>query len=69
VCAKLDKKLRDNLRDARNSLLSDGTAATEMYSFHRPVLILMDRASDRIGQSECGHWTVCYRQAASEDDA
>ena len=45
VATKLDKKLRDNLRDARNSLFSDGTA-TGRYSFHRPVLVLVDRAMD-----------------------
>ena len=45
VAAKLDKKLRDNQRDARNSLFSDGTA-TRRYSFHRPVLVLVDRAGD-----------------------
>ena len=45
VAVKLDKKLRDNLKDARNSLFSDGTA-TGRYSFHRPVLVLVDRAVD-----------------------
>merc|ERR1719433_1749164 len=45
VATKLDKKLRENLRDARNSLFSDGTA-TGRYSFHRPVLVLVDRAVD-----------------------
>ena len=45
VASKLDKKLRDNLRDARNSLFSDGTA-TGMYSFHMPVLVLVNRAVD-----------------------
>ena len=45
VATKLDKKLRENLRDARNSLFSDGTA-TGRYSFHRPVLVLVDRAMD-----------------------
>ena len=41
VAAKLDNKLRD----ARNSLFNDGTA-TGRYSFHRPVLVLVDRAMD-----------------------
>ena len=45
VAVKLDKKLRDNLRDARNSLFSDASAAGR-YSFHRPVLVLVDRAVD-----------------------
>jgi len=44
VAAKLDKKLRDNLKDARNSLFNDAT--TGRYSFHRPVLVLVDRAVD-----------------------
>ena len=41
VAERLDKKLRENLRDARNSLFTDG-AITGRYSFHRPVLILVD---------------------------
>ena len=45
VASKLDKKLRDNLKDARNSLFNDATA-TGRYSFHRPVLVLVDRAVD-----------------------
>ena len=45
VATKLDKKLRDNLRDARNSLFNEATA-TGRYSFHRPVLVLVDRAVD-----------------------
>ena len=45
VAMKLDKKLRDNLKDARNSLFSDATASGR-YSFHRPVLVLVDRAVD-----------------------
>jgi len=45
VAERLERKLRDNLRDARNSLFSDGTA-TGRYSFHRPVLVLVDRSVD-----------------------
>ncbi len=46
VAARLDKKLRENLRDARNSLfLSDGVQAGQ-FSFYRPVLILLDRQFD-----------------------
>ena len=45
VAMQLDKKLRDNLKDARNSLFNDATAAGR-YSFHRPVLVLVDRSVD-----------------------
>ncbi|KAF4520597.1 hypothetical protein B566_EDAN006008 [Ephemera danica] len=46
VAEKLDKKLRENLRDARNSLfLMDATQASH-YSFQRPLLILLDRNVD-----------------------
>ena len=45
VADRLERKLRENLRDARNSLFSDGTA-TGRYSFHRPVLVLVDRSVD-----------------------
>jgi len=45
VASKLDKKLRDNLKDARNSLFNDGTS-NGRYSFHRPVLVLVDRSVD-----------------------
>jgi len=46
VAEKLDKKLRDNLRDARNSLFGSDGAAAGRYSFHRPVLVLVDRSVD-----------------------
>jgi len=46
VADKLDKKLRDNLKDARNSLFGSDGAATGRYSFHRPVLIIVDRSVD-----------------------
>jgi len=46
VAEKLDKKLRDNLKDARNSLFGSDGAAAGRYSFHRPVLVLVDRAVD-----------------------
>lgn len=62
VAAKLDKKLRDNLRDARNSLFSDGTA-TGRYSFHRPVLVLVDRAVD---MSTPLHHTWTYQALAHD---
>ncbi|XP_023327317.1 sec1 family domain-containing protein 1 [Eurytemora carolleeae] len=46
VAEKLDKKLRDNLKDARNSLFGSDGAAAGRYSFHRPVLVLVDRSVD-----------------------
>ena len=44
--SRLDKKLRENLRDTRNSLfINDGMQAGQ-YSFYRPVLVLLDRQFD-----------------------
>ncbi|RZF38555.1 hypothetical protein LSTR_LSTR006150 [Laodelphax striatellus] len=46
VAEKLDKKLRENLRDTRNSLfLTDATQAGN-FSFQRPLLIILDRNVD-----------------------
>ena len=45
VASKLDKKLRDNLKDTRNSLFNEASAGGR-YSFQRPVLVLVDRAVD-----------------------
>ncbi|TRY79462.1 hypothetical protein TCAL_06784, partial [Tigriopus californicus] len=46
VATRLDKKLRENLRDARNSLfVSDGIQAGQ-YSFYRPLLVILDRQFD-----------------------
>merc|ERR1712223_1312365 len=51
VAKKLDKKLRENLRDTRNSLfLNDGGGmqggGSGHFSFHRPVLVILDRQVD-----------------------
>ncbi|PAA73664.1 hypothetical protein BOX15_Mlig019279g2 [Macrostomum lignano] len=46
VAAKLDKKLRDNLRDARNSLFTGSGDSAAQYSFQRPLLLLLDRSLD-----------------------
>ncbi|CAF1590951.1 unnamed protein product [Adineta ricciae] len=43
---KLDKKLRDNLRDPRNSLFSSDSMATGALSFQRPLLVILDRSTD-----------------------
>ncbi|CAB3987461.1 sec1 family domain-containing 1 [Paramuricea clavata] len=45
VSEALDKKLRENLRDARNSLFA-GDMSTGQFSFQRPVLIILDRNID-----------------------
>lgn len=47
VASRLDKKLRENLRDTRNSLfINDGMSQAGQYSFYRPVLVLLDRQFD-----------------------
>ncbi|CAF1020763.1 unnamed protein product [Adineta steineri] len=43
---KLDKKLRENLRDSRNSLFSTDSMATGALSFQRPLLVILDRSTD-----------------------
>eukprot|EP00117_Sycon_ciliatum_P018072 scpid60804/ scgid5571/ Sec1 family domain-containing protein 1; SLY1 homolog; Syntaxin-binding protein 1-like 2 len=45
IAEALDKKLRENLRDTRNSLFTGDTAAGQ-FSFQRPLLILLDRSLD-----------------------
>uniref|UniRef100_A0A8C2GAC3 Sec1 family domain-containing protein 1-like n=1 Tax=Cyprinus carpio TaxID=7962 RepID=A0A8C2GAC3_CYPCA len=46
VAVKLDKKLRENLRDARNSLFTGDTMGTGQFSFQRPLFVLADRNLD-----------------------
>ncbi|KAG2457512.1 SCFD1 protein, partial [Polypterus senegalus] len=46
ITKKLDKKLRENLRDARNSLFTSDTMGTGQFSFQRPLLVLLDRNLD-----------------------
>uniref|UniRef100_A0A8C5QW49 Sec1 family domain containing 1 n=1 Tax=Leptobrachium leishanense TaxID=445787 RepID=A0A8C5QW49_9ANUR len=46
VASKLDKKLRENLRDARNSLFTGDNLAAGQFSFQRPLLVLVDRNID-----------------------
>jgi len=51
VAQKLDKKLRDNLRDSRNSLFSADGGGTlggvgSQMSFQRPLLAILDRCLD-----------------------
>ncbi|KAG8177103.1 hypothetical protein JTE90_015247 [Oedothorax gibbosus] len=45
VSEKLDKKIRENLRDTRNSLFApDGIPSS--FSFQRPLLVILDRNQD-----------------------
>ncbi|XP_028830279.1 sec1 family domain-containing protein 1 [Denticeps clupeoides] len=46
VAGKLDKKLRENLRDARNSLFTGDSMGTGQFSFQRPLFVLVDRNLD-----------------------
>lgn len=45
VAAALDKKIRENTRDSRNSLFSSDIQSGN-FSFRRPVLIILDRNND-----------------------
>lgn len=45
VAKKLDKKMRENLFDARNNLFSTDTQRGQ-FNFHRPLLIILDRNVD-----------------------
>lgn len=46
VAKKLEKKLRENLWDARNNLFHMDTSQTGAFSFQRPILIILDRNID-----------------------
>lgn len=53
VAEKLDKKLRENIRDARNSFFSATPSSSAMgqspggqFSFQRPLLVILDRNID-----------------------
>ncbi|KAJ0009202.1 hypothetical protein NQD34_016617 [Periophthalmus magnuspinnatus] len=46
VAVKLDKKLRENLRDARNSLFTADNMTAGQFSFQRPLFVLVDRNLD-----------------------
>ncbi|KAI6192453.1 Suppressor of ypt1 [Aphelenchoides fujianensis] len=46
VAIKLDQKLRDNLRDARNNLFVQENIRAGQWSVHRPVLVIADRSLD-----------------------
>lgn len=42
----MDKKIRDNLRDARNNLFTQDNIRAGQWSVHRPVLVITDRGID-----------------------
>lgn len=46
VARKLEKKLRENLWDARNNLFHMDATQAGAFSFQRPVLIILDRNMD-----------------------
>ncbi|KAI6198350.1 Suppressor of ypt1 [Aphelenchoides fujianensis] len=46
VAIKLDQKLRDNLRNARNNLFVQENIRAGQWSVHRPVLVIADRSLD-----------------------
>lgn len=43
---RLDQKLRDNFRDARNNLFVQDSVRAGRLIIHRPVLIIADRGMD-----------------------
>ncbi|VDM38214.1 unnamed protein product [Toxocara canis] len=46
VAMRLDQKLRDNFRDARNNLFTQENVRAGQLNMHRPVLIIADRGID-----------------------
>ncbi|XP_065920578.1 sec1 family domain-containing protein 1-like [Dysidea avara] len=46
VAEALDKKLRENLRDTRNSMFTGDNIAVAQLSFQRPLLVILDRNFD-----------------------
>jgi hypothetical protein len=46
VARALDKKLRDNVRDPRNSMFTGDSTAIAQLSFSRPLLVILDRNVD-----------------------
>lgn len=46
VAEKLDKKLRENLRDTRNSLFTGEEGHLGGFSFQRPMMVILDRNFD-----------------------
>lgn len=63
VAEKLDKKLRENIRDARSSFFTSENIQAGQFSFQRPLLVLLDRNLDLATML---HHTWTY-QALSHD--
>lgn len=63
VAEKLDKKLRENLRDARNSLFTSDSLQAGQISFQRPLLVILDR---NIDMTTPFHHTWTYQALAHD---
>lgn len=62
VAKKLDKKLRENLFDARNNLFQTDSQAGN-FNFQRPLLIVLDR---NIDMATSLHHTWTYQALAHD---
>uniref|UniRef100_A0A915E300 Uncharacterized protein n=1 Tax=Ditylenchus dipsaci TaxID=166011 RepID=A0A915E300_9BILA len=63
VAQKLDQKIRDNLRDARNNLFTQENVRAGQLNLHRPVLVIADRSIDL---STMLHHTWTYQALISD---
>jgi len=63
VAVKLDAKLRENLKDTRNSLFSSDGIQSGQFSFYRPLLVILDR---HIDMATPMHHTWTYQALAHD---
>lgn len=63
VAEKLDKKIRENLRDPRNSLFTTDALQSGQFSFQRPLLVILDRNMD---MATLFHHTWTYQALAHD---
>ncbi|XP_023216749.1 sec1 family domain-containing protein 1-like [Centruroides sculpturatus] len=63
VAEKLDKKIRENLRDPRNSLFTSDALQSGQFSFQRPLLVILDRNMD---MATLFHHTWTYQALAHD---
>ncbi|XP_014208525.1 protein sly1 homolog isoform X1 [Copidosoma floridanum] len=63
VAKKLDKKLRENVWDARNTLFQGEGLRSNHFSFQRPLLIVLDRSVD---MATALHHTWTYQALAHD---
>ncbi|KAI1728441.1 sec1 family domain-containing protein [Ditylenchus destructor] len=63
VAQKLDQKIRENLRDARNNLFVQESIRAGQLNLHRPVLVIADRSMDL---STMLHHTWTYQALISD---